>query len=116
MKRKLIVIIAFIIAIVGVTCFYLFGKKETAVGKEYTVEFFDTYENYCNCTDDCGCPNGPKLLNTIKVKEGEKVTKPENPKQEGRTFIGWTLTNNSEELYDFDTPVTKDIELYSKWK
>ena len=51
---------------------------------------------------------------TKTVKDGEKVTKPEeDPKKEKHTFLGWYI---GETAYDFDSPVTKDIVLAAKFK
>ena len=44
----------------------------------------------------------------VKVKENTTVEKPTNPIIADREFVGWTLDN---ELYDFNSLVTKDIEL-----
>ena len=53
-------------------------------------------------------------LKTVSVKEGEKVSKPkEIPKKEKYKFLGWYV---GETLYDFDTPVNKDIVLAAKFE
>ena len=49
---------------------------------------------------------------TSLVKEGQVVTKPEDPIKEGYKFIGWY--NGSEE-FDFTKPVTGDITLTAKY-
>lgn len=41
-----------------------------------------------------------------------KVTAPENPTRPGYTFSGWYLDG---ELYDFDRPVTRSIQLKAHW-
>lgn len=55
---------------------------------------------------------GTTIENQI-VEEGKKVTKPEAPTKEGYTFKGWYLDGKE---YDFETEVTKDIELETKWE
>lgn len=51
---------------------------------------------------------------TKTVKDGEKVTKPEEePKKEKHTFLGWYV---GESEYNFDKPVTKDIIITAKFK
>lgn len=66
--------------------------------KEYTVSF-DT--------------DGGSLVNSQKIKENGKVTKPSDPTKDKYKFLGWYLDN---ELYSFDTKVTKDITLKAKWE
>ena len=48
-----------------------------------------------------------------KVKEGEKVAKPDNPVKEGYIFKGWY---DGDAEYDFSSVVTKDISLIAKWE
>ena len=48
---------------------------------------------------------------TSEVNYREKVTKPENPSKEGYTFKYWSQDN--ENSFDFNTPITRDITLYS---
>lgn len=75
----------------------LWGDYEfTDVEKEYTVTF-----SY----------NGEK--EKVTVFEGNTVTPISNPEKENYTFIGWY---EEEELYDFSTPVTKDIKLVAKFE
>ncbi len=50
---------------------------------------------------------------TMYVEEGKTVTEPTTPQKEGYAFTGWELDGN---LYDFNTPVTKDIEIIGKWQ
>jgi len=55
---------------------------------------------------------------TTKVEaeatNGYRVVQPENPTQEGNTFLGWYYSDGR--AYDFDTVVTKDFTLYAKWQ
>lgn len=71
------------------------------VGKEYTVTFVT---------------GGGSAVNPQTVCDGDIVFKPANPKKEGFTFEGWYADEACTELYNFRTPVTKDITLYAKWK
>ncbi|MBQ4555564.1 MAG: InlB B-repeat-containing protein [Spirochaetaceae bacterium] len=54
-----------------------------------------------------------------QVLESGVVEKPENPTKEGYIFDDWyTSSNNGETLesvFDFDTPIEKDLTLYAKW-
>ena len=54
-----------------------------------------------------------------QVLESGVVEIPENPTKEGYIFDGWyTGSNNGETLesvFDFDTPIEKNLTLYAKW-
>lgn len=76
--------------------------KEDKNLKEFTVSF------------ETG--DGDSTVSPQKVKEGEKVIKPDNPTRSGYTFFAWykeaALTNE----WNFDTEVvTTNITLYAKW-
>ncbi len=47
------------------------------------------------------------------VDHGSCAVQPEDPVKEGFTFVQWTLDG---EPYDFDTPVTSDIDLVAQWQ
>ena len=49
----------------------------------------------------------------VEVADGEKVARPTDPVKEGYTFKGWYSDKTAKTLYNFDTPVTKDITLYA---
>ncbi|MBR3661049.1 MAG: InlB B-repeat-containing protein [Bacilli bacterium] len=93
----------------------LFAKWEKS--EYYTVIFYTHYESpdesYCNCISPCNCHNGPKKYMEQKIKKGEKVKVPENPTLNGYNFAGWLLDGKT---FDFNTPITKNIELIAKWK
>ncbi|OZG49003.1 InlB B-repeat-containing protein, partial [Bombiscardovia coagulans] len=42
--------------------------------------------------------------------------KPVDPKLEGSTFVGWSLTPDGSKPYDFSTPVPDGTTLYAVWK
>ena len=56
--------------------------------------------------------NGGSAVASQTIKEGGKVTKPQNPTKSGYTFVGWTLGGN---LYDFDSSVKANMTLVAKW-
>ena len=72
-------------------------SKNTPVAKKHTVTF------------DSG--EGSKV-NSQTVKEGDPVSKPDNPTREGYTFNGWLLGGDP---YDFTTPVMQDLTLTASW-
>lgn len=52
------------------------------------------------------------------VEYNDKATKPNNPTKDGYTFDYWYYINDNNEKvrYNFDDPVTKDIELIAEWE
>ena len=60
--------------------------------------------------------NGGSAVTTQTVKESEQATKPTAPTKTGYTFKGWYTDAELTTVYDFNTPVTKDITLYAKWE
>ena len=56
--------------------------------------------------------NGGSLIKSETVKEGETVTKPENPTRDGYTFKEWTLNDKT---YDFNKEVTENLTLKAVW-
>ncbi len=58
---------------------------------------------------------GGSSVDSKKIKDGEKVTKPDNPTREGYTFKYWSLSQDGAE-YDFNTPITADTTLYAVWE
>ncbi len=66
--------------------------------KEYTIKF-DT--------------DGGSVIESIKVKENEKIEKPSDPTKEGYDFAGWYYNDKK---FDFNTKVKKNMTLKAKWK
>ncbi len=54
-----------------------------------------------------------ELLYIDAVNEGDKFTRPDDPKSVGYTFDGWYTKDG--EKYNFDTEVHDDLDLYAKW-
>lgn len=55
---------------------------------------------------------GNSVSNQIINKDGT-ITKPQDPVRDGYKFLGW-YSNNV--LFDFNTPITKNLELVAKWE
>jgi len=53
-----------------------------------------------------------KVIETVNVEKNDVVSKPIDPTRDGYTFDGWYL---DDELFDFETKITKDITLTAKW-
>ena len=58
-------------------------------------------------------PNGGSVVESITVKKGEKITKPEDPKRTGYEFVSWKI---NEEDFDFQTEINENITLTATWK
>lgn len=86
---------AFIIA--GVLVLFIIVIILLLVNKSYTVTFDS---------------NGGSLVKAVEVKKRDKVDKPSDPTRDGYQFGGWYL---DDELFDFDTKITKNITLVAKW-
>ena len=50
-----------------------------------------------------------------QVTSGQTAVKPEDPSEAGYSFEGWFTDNSFEYEYDFDTPVTANIDLVALW-
>ena len=57
---------------------------------------------------------GDSPIGAQVVEEGQCAVEPEPPAQEGKIFLGWFTADG--ELYDFSTPVTREIWLYARWQ
>lgn len=57
------------------------------------------------------------VISDQEIVKGEKATAPTpEPTREGYAFKGWYIVNETEEKeFEFDTPITGDIELKAKW-
>ncbi len=56
--------------------------------------------------------NGGSSVDNQAIKKGQKAYEPEAPIFDGYTFDGWYY---EEELFNFDTEITKDITLIANW-
>ena len=53
-------------------------------------------------------------VSTVKVKDGEKLSKPADPEAvAGYKFVGWSTSKSEMAQYDFDQPVTGDFTIYA---
>ena len=53
-------------------------------------------------------------VSTVKVKDGEKLSKPADPEAvAGYDFVGWSTSKSEMAEYDFDQPVTGDFTIYA---
>ena len=59
---------------------------------------------------------GGSAVETQQVAENEKAMKPADPTRDGYKFAGWYSDDGLMKVYDFDSPVTKELILYAKWE
>ena len=59
--------------------------------------------------------NGANAIPLQNVKAGELIEKPFNPIKEGFVFAGWYTDISCNTLYNFSSPILKNITLYAKW-
>ncbi len=87
---------------------------ENAVNSNITLyakwEKLDVYYKVTFNTND-----GSKI-ETLSVKEGTKITKPNDPIKEGYQFLGWYEDEQLEKEYNFESAVNSNITLYAKWE
>lgn len=57
--------------------------------------------------------DGETVLSTQTIKYNGKAEKPSDPIKDGNKFLGWYL---GEELFDFETPITENINVAAKWR
>lgn len=89
-KKNITIIVSVLIVAILVVLLILFGSKKK-------IEFDS---------------QGGSTVSTQEVGFWKKAKKPANPTKEGYTFDNWYYDND---VYDFDTKVTKGITLKARW-
>jgi uncharacterized repeat protein (TIGR02543 family) len=59
---------------------------------------------------------GGSLVESITQVIGTHVVAPEAPLKEFYSFVGWFVSLDDEEAYEFDVMPSSDIELFAKWE
>lgn len=60
--------------------------------------------------------NGGSSMESVKVMANKTLSKPDEPIKEGYVFDGWYTDKELTSEYDFSTRVSKNLNLYAKWK
>ena len=97
MKNKFIFLLLFIYFLLLVSC-----EKPNNSDQNTEVNYTVTFNT-----------DGGSAVESQTVKEGEKAVKPQDPTKEGFVFVNWF---NGEVIFDFETPITADIELKAAWE
>ena len=58
---------------------------------------------------------GGSRIDPVTVRHGNAVAKPKDPVNGGYIFDGWYTDKTYRTPYNFATPLTEDITIYSKW-
>ena len=58
---------------------------------------------------------GGSRIDPVTVRHGNAVAKPKDPVNGGYIFDGWYTNKTYRTPYNFATPLTEDITIYSKW-
>ena len=90
-KTVIIILLILLFIFLVIMCLWLFSRKMYEV----------TFDS-----------DGGTEITSVKVKENDKVKKPDDPTKDGYVFAGWYYLD---ELYNFDTPVKQDMTLKAKW-
>ena len=86
----------------------LVGKTITMPAKNITLT-----ANYVKEQYEVTFHDGNNILGKTKVEYGNKVDSIDVPGKSNNIFLGWTLDGV---MYDFNLPVTRNIDLYSKYE
>lgn len=91
------------------------SPEEIESSDEASSEEIESVEGYFCVTFDS---DGGTVVEAVQVKEGEKITKPQNPQkintQQEYEFLGWYYGDTA---WDFDNDVvTQNMTLVARWK
>ena len=109
-KKIVCLLLLVLLLLIGSILFIVIEKNRRNVVENTPQEEIVEEEKYFKILFDT---NGGSNLNPITLKEGEKVSKPENPTRDGYTFVSWLY---KEQEYDFETIVEEDMTLKASWK
>lgn len=76
-----------------------YKTKGAAPSTQHTVTFYD----------------GENVLSSVNVVEGAKVAKPADPVKDLYTFVNWYADVGLNTLFNFDTPINTDTNIYAKF-
>ena len=89
---------------------YKFNENDFLGTFSYEKDINNDNTNYYTVTFDT---DGGSSIDSVVVKDGEKLNKPNNPSKDGYSFVNWEY-NDTE--YNFDNVVTSNLTLKAIWK
>lgn len=97
MKKMIIIVMAALLLLAG--CTSIKTERQPAVENTVTVGWYD----------------GSKLLREDTIEKGEKLAS-WAPEKDGSTFMAWYSEASKTILFDFDTPIEEDTDLFAGFK
>ena len=89
---------------------YKFNENDFLGTFSYEKEILDDNTTYYTVTFDT---DGGSSIDSVVVKDGEKLNKPNNPSKDGYSFVNWEYNDKE---YNFDNVVTSNLTLKAIWK
>lgn len=86
---------------------------------DYTIEILEATEPTPPVEDKYTITfnsNGGSSVNPQILKANEKVYRPADPTKSDYKFIGWYEDSSLTRVFDFNTPITKNMNLFAKWE
>ncbi len=113
-KKFIIISVIFLLVISGViVTVTLQNNKNNYAGANTEKENEEEKEEDTSSYKITFNPNGGSVVESITVKPGEKITKPDDPVRKGYKFVGWKLDDKD---FNFDNEINGDITLTATWK
>ncbi len=116
MKNKKWIIIGCVVLIgllVAGFCFSLYQRGKVITEPIYEIENVKPEEEEKQVYTVLFDSNGGESVSPLKVFNGGKVVKPEDPKRDGYIFVSWMY---NDEEFDFNTIISENITLKATWE
>ena len=86
-------------------------KQNIKIEKDLTIDVLYDLDMHTLTFD----AKGGTETESITVRHGNTVAKPEDPKRSGYRFNGWFDDKKCREKHDFDAPLVEDATVYAGW-
>ncbi len=107
MKVKNLLPIIVLLLISSLVCLFSACKEVEEQGNGKDVENFTSYCVTFNLGDDS--------FTVYSNNKTGKVDKPADPQRSGFTFAGWYTTVDSGNIFNFDSIIVEDTNIYARW-